>query len=194
MLRLAGRRRCLTENLLQINQSTSGFPRPLTTTPFRQINHNRNRPHSHGPETQPSLSETPEKSQKPAEKINYNVNLYNTPPDPEHEQYLRVTANDLESYTTPPTRVKMLVRDFIEDSLYNPTYGYFPKQATIFEATGNKGPIDFTRLRDMAEFQAEVTRRYRGYGLDGSGPGRQIWHTPTELFKVTFFTFWISYC
>lgn len=95
--------------------------------------------------------------------------------------YTRVTSNDLDKYTKPPTRVKMLVRDFIEDSLYNPHYGYFPQQATIFTSAGE--PIDFRAMRDTVEFQNEVARRYSTYGTDSEGPGRQIWHTPTELFK-----------
>lgn len=75
----------------------------------------------------------------------------------------------------------MLVRDFIEDSLYNPHYGYFPKQATIFTATD---PIDFSKMRNAVEFQNEVAQRYSQFESDEEGPGRQIWHTPTELFKV----------
>lgn len=77
----------------------------------------------------------------------------------------------------------MLVRDFIEDSLYNPNYGYFPKQATIFNAQDIA--FDFPRLRDSVEFQEEVASKYAEYGSDKhDGPGRQLWHTPTELFKV----------
>lgn len=76
----------------------------------------------------------------------------------------------------------MLVRDFIEDSLYNPNYGYFPKQATIFTS---KETMNFGAMRNMDEFQEEVARRYAAYGLDEDGPGRQIWHTPTELFQVS---------
>jgi hypothetical protein len=103
--------------------------------------------------------------------------------DAETVAYRRVTANELESHAAPPTRVKMLVRDFIEDSLYNPNYGYFSKQATIFSAMDK--PIEFGRMRDGAEFQEEVASRYSAYGLDSKdGPGRQIWHTPTELFQV----------
>lgn len=75
----------------------------------------------------------------------------------------------------------MLVRDFIEDSLYNPNYGYFPKQATIFTASD---PIKFHNVRDSAQFQEEVAERYEPFETDIEGPGRQIWHTPTELFKV----------
>ncbi|EED83157.1 predicted protein [Postia placenta Mad-698-R] len=114
------------------------------------------------------------------DKINYNQLSFADAPDTEHVNYKRVTANDLEQRREPPTRVKMLVRDFIEDSLYNPHYGYFPKQADIFTTTD---PIHFTSLRNTVEFQEEVGRRYAEYGPDGDGPGRQIWHTPTELFQ-----------
>ncbi|KAI0924231.1 hypothetical protein AcW2_005167 [Taiwanofungus camphoratus] len=117
---------------------------------------------------------------KPSEKLNYNPVSFSDTPDPEHVNYRRVTANDLEHCREPPRRVKMLVRDFIEDSLYNPHYGYFPKQVDIFTAAE---PIEFASLRDTVEFQEQVARRYAEYGPDGEGPGRQIWHTPTELFK-----------
>lgn len=114
-------------------------------------------------------------------KINYNAVSFSDTPETEHAHYRRVTANELESLREPPTEVKMLVRDFIEDSLYNPHYGYFPKQATIFTATD---PIDFSKMRNAVEFQNEVAQRYSQFESDGEGPGRQIWHTPTELFKV----------
>jgi hypothetical protein len=117
------------------------------------------------------------------DRFNYNPEIFfDEAPDPEHTTYTRVTSNDLERHTKPPTRVKMLVRDFIEDSLYNPHYGYFPQQATIFTSAGD--PINFRAMRDSVEFQNEVARRYSTYGTDEEGPGRQIWHTPTELFKV----------
>jgi Putative S-adenosyl-L-methionine-dependent methyltransferase len=121
----------------------------------------------------------------PKDRINYNPEVFfDEAPDPEHMGYARVTSNDLERHTKSPTRVKMLVRDFIEDSLYNPHYGYFPQQATIFTSAGN--PINFRAMRDSVEFQNEVAQRYSTYGTDEEGPGRQIWHTPTELFKVRF--------
>lgn len=124
-------------------------------------------------------------TKKIPDKINYNPAVsFEDKPDAEHLNFRKVTANDLESLTSPPTEVKMLVRDFIEDSLYNPNYGYFPKQATIFTS---KEQMDFGAMRNMDEFQAEVARRYAAYGLDKDGPGRQIWHTPTELFQVSTF-------
>ncbi|KAI0629371.1 DUF185-domain-containing protein [Trametes polyzona] len=116
-----------------------------------------------------------------ADPINFNNKYsFSDVPDPEHINYRRVTANDLENEREPPRRVKMLVRDFIEDSLYNPHYGYFSKQATIFTAVD---PLDFSSIKNMTAFEAEVAERYAAYGVDGDGPGKQIWHTPTELFK-----------
>lgn len=80
----------------------------------------------------------------------------------------------------------MLVRDWIEDSLYNPHYGYFPKQAVIFDTQHTT--FDFEKLRNSVEFEVEIGRQYAAYGADKHhGPGRQIWHTPTELFKVAPF-------
>jgi hypothetical protein len=77
----------------------------------------------------------------------------------------------------------MLARDFVEDSLYNPNYGYFPKQATIFDTQDSV--MKFTSLRDSVEFQEGIGRKYAAYGADRhDGPGRQLWHTPTELFKA----------
>jgi hypothetical protein len=119
------------------------------------------------------------------DELNYNPEIYfDDAPNPEHVNYKCVTSNDLESYREPPRRVKMLVRDYIEDSLYNPHYGYFSKQATIVTSSGN---IDFASVRDSAEFQEEVAKRYAAYGRDDVGPGKQMWHTPTEIFKVLCF-------
>lgn len=123
-------------------------------------------------------------TQRSGDKINYNTELSLSSSDTdEHASYQQVSSNDLESYTEPPRRVKMLVRDFIEDSLYNPNYGYFPKQATIF--TSAETTLEFSQIRDSNEFQALVAEKYAGFGVDGVGPGRQIFHTPSELFKVS---------
>jgi hypothetical protein len=121
--------------------------------------------------------------QKIHDKWNYNRTTFDSTPDAKHRDYPLVNANALENATEPPRAVKMLARDFIEDSLYNPNYGYFPKQATIFDTQDST--IRFDKLRDSVEFQEEVGNRYAAYGADKhDGPGRQLWHTPTELFKV----------
>ncbi|KAJ1807286.1 hypothetical protein LPJ56_006266 [Coemansia sp. RSA 2599] len=77
----------------------------------------------------------------------------------------------------------MLTRDFISDSLYNPAYGYFSKQALIFSP--EKG-YDFEAFRDSADFLATVGRQYEEMEReldDVRNIPRQLWHTPTELLK-----------
>ncbi|CAN8100934.1 unnamed protein product [Discula destructiva] len=102
----------------------------------------------------------------------------------EAERYPVVTARDLRSYKERPRRVKMLMRDFIEDSLYNPNYGYFSKQVVIFTPGA---PFDFPRIRDELEFHALLSARYSEFenALDAESPSdsRQLWYTPTELFR-----------
>lgn len=156
------------------------------------------------------------------------------PDDPNAASYRRVQASDLVRLNEPPKRVTMLARDFIEDSLYNPNYGYFATKVEIFDpdvaklrsspsssgtgdtraALAGKGKardvelqaaeraegFEFGSYRNTAQFEDEVARRYmvfegRGSGhpgegegaaVMGQGVGRQVWHTPTELFKVRF--------
>jgi hypothetical protein len=145
---------------------------------------------SNSKKPRPRLSES-EKPETPPDKWNYNSSSLfdgDAKSNEELASYKLVDANQLENNTTPPKAVKMLVRDFIEDSLYNPHYGYFPKQAVIFDTQHTT--FDFQSLRNSVEFQEEVSARYAEYGADQHhGPGRQIWHTPTELFKVVHLGF-----
>lgn len=112
------------------------------------------------------------------DKWNYNrSSLFDSSSAEDPATFKLVTANELRKLTQPPRSVKMLARDFIEDSLYNPNYGYFSKKATIFD--WDDKPLTFSAIRDSAEFDAVVTKRYAAYEAE-----RQLWHTPTELFKV----------
>jgi hypothetical protein len=110
-----------------------------------------------------------------------------TPPEEEdldYHNYHRTTAKDIATLTELPTRTKMLVRDFIDNSLYNPNYGYFSKQAVIF-----------SRIRDHLHFMNLISKKYKeieGDVDEVDEVARQVWHTPTELFKVSLE--WNLYC
>lgn len=70
------------------------------------------------------------------------------------------------------------------DSLYNTHYGYFPKQVVIFSPDP---PFDFNSMADEPEFHKQLSQRYTAFEdkLDDEVPNesRQLWHTPTELFR-----------
>lgn len=100
------------------------------------------------------------------------------------KKFPTVTADGLRGRKERPRRVKMLMRDFIEDSLYNPHYGYFSKNVTIFTPGA---PFDFNHIKDEPEFQRLLGERYTEFedALDATEfrDDRQLWHTPTELFR-----------
>lgn len=149
-------------------------------------------------------------------RYNYNPNPFDPAPAEAESaaSYPLVTARDLARRTSPPRKVKLLAREFIDDSLYNPNYGYFPKQAVIFdpdkavslqeERDGQastrgddvvtslktrKHGFAFDKMRNMSDWDEAVADSYgvleeADQGL--TGLGRQVWHTPTELFKVRY--------
>ncbi|UKZ65290.1 uncharacterized protein TrAtP1_006484 [Trichoderma atroviride] len=103
----------------------------------------------------------------------------------EFAEYPYISLQELKMRSERPRKVKMLLRDFIDDSLYNPSYGYFSKEAVIF-SPGE--PFDFNSMRDELEFQADLGRRYTEFEdlldeKEGESATRQLWHTPTELFR-----------
>ncbi|QIW95349.1 hypothetical protein AMS68_000867 [Peltaster fructicola] len=78
----------------------------------------------------------------------------------------------------------MLMRDFIEDSLYNPNYGYFSKNVTIFNSGA---PFNFNQIKDEPEFHKMLGEIYTQFedeqDMKEYNELRQLWHTPTELFR-----------
>ncbi|CAG8760324.1 11227_t:CDS:2, partial [Racocetra fulgida] len=98
------------------------------------------------------------------------------PINPEYSTYKRYNASQLTSRTTPPKCVQMLVRDFIDDSLYNPNYGYFSKQAIIFSS---EKEFEFNKIKDNLEFMNLVAKMYKEHEvpLDVTNKAsRQPWY------------------
>ncbi|KAF2459984.1 S-adenosyl-L-methionine-dependent methyltransferase [Lineolata rhizophorae] len=112
------------------------------------------------------------------------MNILSQSKQDECMRYPLITADELRTQRERPKGVRMLLRDFIEDSLYNPFYGYFSKQVVIF-SPGE--PFHFNTMRDEIEFHKTLGDRYTAFedALDQKeyDETRQLWHTPTELFR-----------
>ncbi|ODQ77225.1 hypothetical protein BABINDRAFT_54974 [Babjeviella inositovora NRRL Y-12698] len=111
------------------------------------------------------------------------------------ESFPTVDSAKLARFSKRPKNVKMLTSDFIEDSLYNPHYGYFNKEVEIFQT---EKPFDYNNIRDNDEFINQWYKEYKKYEppvatektdsgvMDVAQKSKQqsvqLWHTPTELF------------
>lgn len=61
---------------------------------------------------------------------------------------------------TRPRKAKMLASDFIDDSLYNPHYGYFSQEVEIFH---KEKPFDYNEIEDVDEFMDAWKKAYSKY-------------------------------
>lgn len=78
-------------------------------------------------------------------------------------RYPTTNPTKLNKKTTRPVSVKMLTSDFIDDSLYNVNYGYFAKEAVIFQPDR---PFDYNRLAGQDEFMQKWLQAYDKYDQD----------------------------
>ncbi|GMM36949.1 hypothetical protein DASC09_042740 [Saccharomycopsis crataegensis] len=78
-----------------------------------------------------------------------------------------------------PRNLKLTCKDFIDDSLYNPSYGYFNKDVEIFHLDK---PFDYRGIASTDEFIDVWMEHYSKYNQHRSN-GLQLWHTPSELFQ-----------
>ncbi|KAI8807160.1 S-adenosyl-L-methionine-dependent methyltransferase [Cladochytrium replicatum] len=99
------------------------------------------------------------------------------------DTYYRYDSAALSKMSEHPHCSRSLVRDFIHNSLYNPQYGYFSKQAYIFSPPK---PIPFNEIKDSYHFTDHLSDLYKdieGEYSEYNDIARQVWHTPTELFR-----------
>ncbi|KAK9486498.1 S-adenosyl-L-methionine-dependent methyltransferase [Lipomyces starkeyi] len=107
------------------------------------------------------------------------------------KKYPTITSSRVAELTSAkdpqrPKRVSMLTRDFIDDSLYNPHYGYFARQAMIYSP---EKPFEYSKIKNPDEFVNEWSSSYKRYDKilekkpEDPDSIPQLWHTPTELFQ-----------
>ncbi|RKF61435.1 Protein arginine methyltransferase NDUFAF7-like protein, mitochondrial [Erysiphe neolycopersici] len=151
----------------------------------QHLRHQRSLRKTNGGHTEKrSISTTLYRQLKPNVEWQQRTEIWPADKAEDFERYPIVTAQQLRGRRERPRRVKMLMRDFIEDSLYNPSYGYFSKQVIIFTP---KEPFDFNSMKDEPEFYRILGQQYTSFedqlDLKEYNELRQLWHTPTELFK-----------
>ena len=103
----------------------------------------------------------------------YNYNFINFNKD-FHKLYKLIDFQKLKNFKFKPKSYTLLIRDLIDNNLYNLNYGYFYKQAKIFNLDK---PLRFNEIKNELQFNNLVEEVYQ------SNQRKQLWHTPTELFK-----------
>ncbi|KAJ9098271.1 hypothetical protein QFC21_004600 [Naganishia friedmannii] len=93
-------------------------------------------------------------SKKEKTRYNYNTSLsWEEEPDPDHARYRRVTAKDLRGRKEVDgvRRVKMLVRDWVDDGLYNAVASQSNRARIIFWTAIQPSKIESQCLLDLRE-------------------------------------------
>ncbi|KAL9934135.1 hypothetical protein V8E36_007217 [Tilletia maclaganii] len=147
--------------------------RRLFSTSMRSEQRSRPQPRPLQPEAQSEPTPAPAKdTSKPVPFIDrhrsqYNYDIFATKPDEELTALPLVTADNLAKSATRPKGVRMLARDFIDDSLYNPHYGYFSRQAVLLPdhqlQPAGSNPADgfsFASFKSERDFMRHVEERY----------------------------------
>ncbi|KAG7662020.1 uncharacterized protein J8A68_004408, partial [[Candida] subhashii] len=89
-----------------------------------------------------------------------NYPFGNKTPQQVFDSYPLTNSDKLARLTNRPTRVKMSTSDFIEDSLYNPNYGYFSKEVEIYQPDT---PFDYKNIKDIDQFIDNWQKSYSKY-------------------------------
>jgi Putative S-adenosyl-L-methionine-dependent methyltransferase len=94
-------------------------------------------------------------------RTQYNPDPFSLKPSSDHYEYPLVNQEWLAKQTKRPKSVRMLARDFIHDSLYNPAYGYFSRHAVLLpDGQKHQRAYDFPALANERAFMVAVEERY----------------------------------
>lgn len=98
-----------------------------------------------------------------------NYPFHTSSPQDVFDRYPMTNSARMGRLDHRPKNVKMLVSDFIEDSLYNPQYGYFSKEVEIFHTDT---PFDYNNIDDVDGFMDAWQKAYAKY--DEVNPLQQL--------------------
>lgn len=128
--------------------------------------------------------------------------IYTTEENKEQfERFPLIDASATVRRTERPKKARMLGREFIDDSMYNPHYGYFSKSAEIFSL---KDKFEVDKMGNIDSFIDQWSIEYKKQqndmrahvpekpndkvpndekkNLKKTRVSRHLWHTPSELF------------
>lgn len=89
-----------------------------------------------------------------------NYPFHHHSPQDVFDRYPLTNSARMSRLSHRPRKSKMLVSDFIEDSLYNPQYGYFSKEVEIFH---KDTPFDYNNIEDVDGFMDAWQNAYAKY-------------------------------
>lgn len=175
-------------SLLRPRPCGKSLPGPLSTAALKFMS-------SKTPSNEPSSEGEAKKPQEFRHDYSILPDTYSYTTESNEDNFNKfpqVTAKKLARRKDRPRNVRMLSREFMDDSLYHPTYGYFSKEVEIFSL---EKPFNYNDIKDVDDFMQKWTDEYKRYeDLPANNPqprakkasrnsSRQLWHTPTELFK-----------
>lgn len=89
-----------------------------------------------------------------------NYPFHEKTPQEVFNSYPLINAKKLARNKYRPRKVKMSVADYIDDSLYNPHYGYFSLEVEIFNT---EKPFDYNNITDVDDFLDNWKLAYTKY-------------------------------
>ncbi|KAK6465053.1 S-adenosyl-L-methionine-dependent methyltransferase [Scheffersomyces coipomensis] len=98
-----------------------------------------------------------------------------------YNEYPRTNSETAARLKIRPKGVKMTTANFIEDSLYNPNYGYFSREVNIYQPDK---PFDYNNIEDIDDFMENWNQSYKKYDNSLESAPKQYQNKNTGVTKV----------